>query len=58
MQSLRGLELDPRHVEVIFRRYETVTKQPVSLESTGETYDDLAARRQLADPAQNYAVDG
>jgi DNA modification methylase len=42
----RGLELDPLYVEVILRRYETVTRQPAVLESTGETYAALAARRQ------------
>lgn len=42
----RGLELDPRYVEVIPRRYQAVTKKPAILESTGETYVDLAARRQ------------
>jgi DNA modification methylase len=42
----RGLELDPLYVEVILRRYEAVTKRPAVLESTGETYAELAARRQ------------
>jgi DNA modification methylase len=42
----RGLELDPLYVEVILRRYEAVTRQPAVLESTGETYAALAARRR------------
>ena len=42
----RGLELDPAYVEVILRRYEAVTKRPAILESTGETYAELAIRRQ------------
>ena len=41
-----GLELDPRYVEVILRRYEAVAKRPAILESTGKTYVDLATRRQ------------
>ena len=41
----RGLELDPLYVEVILRRYEAVTKQPAVLQSTGETFADLAGRR-------------
>ena len=42
----RGLELDPVYVEVILRRYEAVTKRPAVLESTGETFAELALRRQ------------
>jgi DNA modification methylase len=42
----RGLELDPRYVEVILRRYEAVAKRPAILENTGEPYVDLATRRQ------------
>jgi len=33
-------------MEVILRRYEALTKQSSVLESTGETYADLALRRQ------------
>jgi len=42
----RGLELDPLYVEVILRRYEAVTKRSAVLENTGETYAELAIRRQ------------
>jgi DNA modification methylase len=42
----RGVELDPRYVEVILRRYEAVTGQPAVLESTGETFAELAVRRR------------
>jgi DNA modification methylase len=42
----RGLELDPLYVEVVLRRCEAVTKRPAVLESTGETYAELAVRRQ------------
>ena len=43
----RGVELDPLYVEVILRRYEAVTRQAAVLESTGETYVELTARRQF-----------
>jgi len=43
----RGLELDPLYVDVIVRRYEAVTGRPAVLECTGETYAELALRRQL-----------
>ena len=42
----RGIELDPLYVEVILRRYEAVTKQSAVLESTGETFAELALRRE------------
>jgi DNA modification methylase len=42
----RGLELDPLYVDVILRRYEAVTGRPAVLESTAETYAELAMRRQ------------
>jgi tRNA G10 N-methylase Trm11 len=43
----RGVELDPLYIEVILRRYEAVTRQAAVLESTGETYVELTARRQF-----------
>lgn len=42
----RGLEIDPLYVDVILRRYEAVTGRPGVLESTGETYAELAMSRQ------------
>jgi DNA modification methylase len=45
----RGVELDPRYVDVIVRRYETVTGDPAVLIETGETFAQLAARRALED---------
>jgi hypothetical protein len=42
----RGLELDPLYVDVILRRYEAASGRPAVLESTGETYAELAERRQ------------
>jgi DNA modification methylase len=41
----RGVELDPLYVDVIKRRYEAATGNPVVLIETGETFDVLAARR-------------
>jgi DNA modification methylase len=42
----RGVELDPLYVDVILRRYEAVTGRPAVLESTGETFAELAQRRR------------
>jgi hypothetical protein len=42
----RAIELDPLYVEVILRRYQAVAGQAAVLENTGETFVELAARRQ------------
>ena len=42
----RGLELDPLYVDVMLRRYEAVTRRPAIVETTGETYTELRARRR------------
>jgi DNA modification methylase len=41
----RGVELDPLYVDVIIRRYEATTGEAAVLLETGETFQDLAARR-------------
>jgi DNA modification methylase len=41
----RGVEIDPLYVDVIIRRYETVTGDPAVLVETGETFQALGARR-------------
>ncbi|CCB66634.1 DNA modification methylase [Hyphomicrobium sp. MC1] len=41
----RGLELDPRYVDVILRRYYEVTGEQGILREMGETFDELAERR-------------
>lgn len=41
----RGIELDPRYVDVILRRFEATFRQSAILDSTGETFEQLAARR-------------
>jgi DNA modification methylase len=45
-RKCRGIELDPLYIDVVLRRYEAVTKRPAILESTGETYAELAVRRR------------
>jgi DNA modification methylase len=52
----RGVELDPLYIEVILRRYEAVTGQAAVLESTGETFAELAVRRQRE--AEHHAYPG
>lgn len=41
----RGLELDPRYVDVILRRYRELTGRLGILRDTGETVLELAERR-------------
>ena len=41
----RGVELDPRYVDVIIRRYEALTRTTAVLADTGEPFATLAARR-------------
>jgi DNA modification methylase len=41
----RGVELDPLYVDVIVRRYQTVTGKPAILVETGESFEALALRR-------------
>ena len=41
----RLMELDPKYVDVIVRRWQEFTGQQATLESTGETFADLSAKR-------------
>jgi DNA modification methylase len=41
----RGIELDPLYVDVIVRRYQTVTGDDAVLVETGETFRRLAKRK-------------
>jgi hypothetical protein len=37
----RGVELDPRNIDVIIRRYEAITRETVILADTGEPFATL-----------------
>jgi DNA modification methylase len=39
----RGLELDPRYVDLTIRRWQRMTGEAAVLERTGERFDDLAS---------------
>lgn len=41
-----GIELDPRFIDVLIKRYQAIFGTNAVLESTGETFDDVAARRR------------
>jgi DNA modification methylase len=45
----RGVELDPLYVDVVLHRYEALAGKPAILDSTGETFAELAAKRGAQD---------
>jgi DNA modification methylase len=51
----RLVELDPRYVDVIVRRWQGETGRSATLESTGDTFDVLATKREV-DRVQDAAV--
>lgn len=44
----RLLELDPRYVDVIVRRWQSETGRSATLETTGDTFEVLATKREHA----------
>jgi DNA modification methylase len=46
----RGVELDPRYVDVAIRRWQDLTKQSAVLTATGQSFDDLATTGQAVAP--------
>jgi DNA modification methylase len=40
-----GMELDPKYVDVICKRYAELTKQPVILDGDGRTFEEIAEER-------------
>jgi DNA modification methylase len=43
-----AMELDPKYVDVIIKRWQDYTGQQATLEATGQTYDQLAVERKAA----------
>jgi hypothetical protein len=41
-----GVEFDPRYIDVILRRYQTLTGTAATFAETGETFEQIAARRR------------
>lgn len=44
-RDCRMMELDPKYVDVIIKRWQDFTGREATLEATGQTYDDLKAER-------------
>ncbi len=42
----RGVEIDPLYVDVIIRRYQAASGEAAILVETGESFRELAARRE------------
>jgi DNA modification methylase len=47
-RDCRMMELDPKYCDVIITRWQDFTGQQATLESTGETYDQLKQKREAA----------
>jgi DNA modification methylase len=43
-----GMELDPKYVDVIVQRWQTISGKKAKLDGDGRTFDELAAERQKA----------
>jgi DNA modification methylase len=43
-----GIELDPKYVDVIVQRWETLTGKTAELEADGRTFEEIAAERKKA----------
>jgi DNA modification methylase len=41
-----GIELDPKYVDVVVKRWQGLTGGKATLEGDGRTFDDIAAERQ------------
>jgi DNA modification methylase len=44
-----GFELDPKYMDVIVRRWETLSGEKATLEGEGHTFEEIAAKRREAD---------
>jgi DNA modification methylase len=42
------MELDPKYCDVIVKRWQDFTGQEATLEATGETFDQMTAKREAA----------
>jgi DNA modification methylase len=43
-----GMELDPKYIDVIVRRWEKLTGKQAVLEGDGRTFDEISAERKPA----------
>ena len=41
-----GIELDPKYVDVIVARWQTLSSKKATLEGDGRTFEEIAAERQ------------
>lgn len=52
----RSMELDPRYVDVIVRRWQNFTGKTATLKASGATFDEVAANAQAAIQANDRAA--
>jgi hypothetical protein len=53
----RGLEYEPKYVDVAVRRWEAMTKLEAVCAATGKTFDEIARERAAADDLTNSGFD-
>ena len=41
-----GLDIDPRYVDVVIKRWQKLTGRQAKLEGDGRTFDEIAAQRE------------
>ena len=51
-----NMELDPKYVDVIVKRWQDFTGKQATLEATGQTFDDIAKDKSLAIEIENADV--
>jgi hypothetical protein len=44
-----GMELDPKYVDVVVTRWQSLTDQKARLDGDGRTFDEMARERALED---------
>jgi hypothetical protein len=49
----RGVELDPRYIDVVIRRYEAITRRTAIRANTGEPFATLVARKRNVGDARS-----
>jgi DNA modification methylase len=43
-----GMELDPKYVDVIVQRWQTLSGKQAKLDGDGRTFEEIAAERKVA----------
>jgi DNA modification methylase len=47
-ESAYGLELDPKYIDVIVQRWQTLSGKRAKLDGDGRTFEEIASERKVA----------